>query len=685
MRHRLAGLMLAAVSFSASAADNLVISLGNLGNGDWHASGIELKLALGDENDQYQIRVDEIRHPALPDTIKAFTYHCRSGSIGSDSITCRDGRADLQMGNLKQQDLRTRIDINLKSQSIELKVNNIKISGGVLAAALQYEQSRWRLALDASNLQLSRLGALVPDLQGAISEFSLSAQADLKAVLQGRGGRLSEVSSTLEYRKLRFSGPAGEYLGEGLAGRLKAKARSGQGAWSGQQQLSIDSGEMLTPHFYLSATERPVTLETGFNFRPQPGRLRLQGLQLDHRDRISLRGAAEWTLGDDSRLTRLHLTSPPSSLDHLFNAYLLPVLTQPFLQQIRLEGLIGFDLDYSEERSELALTLKDTTVEQGSEGSQPFRLSGIDADLHWSSLASAPESRISWQSGRLFKEITMGPGTLRLQIAGKQLSLLEEATVGILDGSLRTEQFALEQGPKGPRVTFQGYLTPISMQAISQALGWPSLSGQLSGMIPAIAYENEVIVVDGVALVKLFGGDILIRNLRLDDLFGALPALDADLEFKNIDLETLTRTFSFGKITGKLSGRVDELRMEDWVPVSFDARFATPEGDESRHRISQKAVDNISNLGGSGVSGAISRSFLRFFEEFGYDRLGISCRLQQGVCEMDGIEQAERGYYLVKGGGIPRIDIIGFNRRTDWAVLVSKLKQIVEGGPPVIE
>ncbi|MCW8848087.1 MAG: hypothetical protein OQK19_05005, partial [Sedimenticola sp.] len=170
-----------------------------------------------------------------------------------------------------------------------------------------------------------------------------------------------------------------------------------------------------------------------------------------------------------------------------------------------------------------------------------------------------------------------------------------------------------------------------------------------------------------------------------EDLFGALPALTANLEMKNVDLETLTRTFSFGKITGKLGGRIDGLRLEDWQPVAFDARFETPADDESRHRINQKAVDNISNLGGAGVSGAISRSFLRFFEEFGYARLGISCRLERGICHMGGIEPAERGYYLVKGGGIPRIDIMGFNQKTDWHILLSKLKQISSGGAPVIE
>jgi hypothetical protein len=161
--------------------------------------------------------------------------------------------------------------------------------------------------------------------------------------------------------------------------------------------------------------------------------------------------------------------------------------------------------------------------------------------------------------------------------------------------------------------------------------------------------------------------------------------LNAELEFKDLDLEILTRTFSFGKITGKLEGVIRALQLEDWTPVAFDARFATPEDDDSRHRISQKAVDNISNLGGAGVSGALSRGFLSFFEDFGYKRLGISCRLANGVCEMSGVRPAENGYYLVEGGGIPRISIKGYNRQTDWQLLLDQLRAISAPESPVVD
>jgi len=85
------------------------------------------------------------------------------------------------------------------------------------------------------------------------------------------------------------------------------------------------------------------------------------------------------------------------------------------------------------------------------------------------------------------------------------------------------------------------------------------------------------------------------------------------------------------------------------------------------------------------MAGALSRSFMRFFEDFGYDKLGFTCILRDGVCQMSGVEDTNQGYYLVKGGGIPRIDVIGHNKNTDWNVLLDRLANIATSGSPTIQ
>jgi hypothetical protein len=117
------------------------------------------------------------------------------------------------------------------------------------------------------------------------------------------------------------------------------------------------------------------------------------------------------------------------------------------------------------------------------------------------------------------------------------------------------------------------------------------------------------------------------------------------------------------------------------MPEAFDASFFTPPGDRSRHRISQRAVTNLSSIGGGSsgsVAAALQGGFLRFFDEFRYDRLGLSCRLANDVCVMGGVLPAPGGYYIVKGAGLPRINVIGSQNRVAWTTLVRQLGSIME-------
>ena len=93
-----------------------------------------------------------------------------------------------------------------------------------------------------------------------------------------------------------------------------------------------------------------------------------------------------------------------------------------------------------------------------------------------------------------------------------------------------------------------------------------------------------------------------------------------------------------------------------------------------------------SSIGGGGVGGALSRSFLRIFEDFPYTRLGIRCRLANGTCDMGGVEAAPNGYYIVKGRLLPpRLDVIGYADRVNWNSLVAQLVAVTGRQGAVVE
>ena len=187
---------------------------------------------------------------------------------------------------------------------------------------------------------------------------------------------------------------------------------------------------------------------------------------------------------------------------------------------------------------------------------------------------------------------------------------------------------------------------------------------------------------------NLFSGQMTVTNLSLQTPLGKTPKLFADMQFRRLDLGDLTRTFSFGTIEGKLDGDVNNLEMQNWKPVKFDAKVqSSPEVSGERRyakKISQRAVENISALGGAGVAAAVQRSFLRFFKEFNYAKLGLSCQLRNDTCKMDGIESTAQGYVIVKGSGIPAITVMGYNQTVGWGELLSRIKRVTDGNSKAV-
>jgi hypothetical protein len=315
-----------------------------------------------------------------------------------------------------------------------------------------------------------------------------------------------------------------------------------------------------------------------------------------------------------------------------------------------------------------------------------FSLDTVNGRIRWNDTTTPVRSELDWASGSLF-QVALGASRVAFDTSRDSLQLPQAVEIPVLDGMLGIDDFQLEFGKDKPlRWQVNGLLEPVSLSRLSLALGWPELAGKLSGVIPNVHYDDGTLKVGGILLIRVFEGQVTLRNLSLEQPFGLVPRLRVDARADNIDLETLTRTFSFGRIEGLLNGRVDGLYMESWRPVAFDAEFATPEDDSSRHRISQKAVDNISSIGGGGVGGALSRSFLRFFEDFPYDRLGIRCRLVNGICDMGGVAPAANGYYLVKGRLVPpRLDVIGYADRVDWDTLIAQIMAVTVQQEVVVE
>ncbi|MGZ8193971.1 MAG: C4-dicarboxylate ABC transporter, partial [Methylobacter sp.] len=264
--------------------------------------------------------------------------------------------------------------------------------------------------------------------------------------------------------------------------------------------------------------------------------------------------------------------------------------------------------------------------------------------------------------------------------------VLEKTRLPFLGGTIAINQLSWQaKKQQDPEIYFEGNMSNVSLEQLSRALNWTPLSGTISGIIPGVTYQNKTLRLGGELIIKVFDGAIKISNLAASGLFTDISRFYSDVEIDNLDLEQLTSKFEFGSITGKLSGFVRGLTMENWHPVTFFAWLGTPDDDDSTHRISQKAVKSIASIGGGGAADILSRSFLSLFETFGYDKIGLGCYLHDGVCQLMGVEATASGYAIITGGGLPRIDVIGYNPQVDWDVLMERLSRITTSDEIIIE
>ncbi len=672
----------------ARSFDQVELELGSLSGTDWRAEQLRLTLDWGDPETAYHLGIAKLKLPTLKREFSGVTIDCSRGVIESRRIACEAGKVMLPDSQLDDANMGMSFEFDPVSGRLSGKLDGVAVAGGSLDLQFRFEAESWDARLKARGLHGQSLTALWPDFEPLLAGWSLAGRLDLEAEFSGRGDRLGSAGWQGRLSDLSLGDPSGAYAGEGLAFALDGQLAASTEGWRVETGLSLERGELLTPVCYLDAAAHPLQLEARFGLASGFKRLRLDDVRLRQPGLLDLQLEAELSLAEQTSFERLKLQLAPLPAGELYRELLQPVLAGTPWGRFEMDGEIDLALDLQDGAPSLELGLKGFSLDDmpNDDAVRRMGLYDVNGRLYWRRSGSAERSRLSWQSGHLLEHIDIGPGQIEFQSSGKGLKLNRQARIPLLDGALVVDRLELaDLGSASQSLQFDGFIEPISMAALSQALGWIPLSGKLSGMLPGLKYEQGLLSVDGVLLVRIFDGDILIKHLKTRDLFGVYPQLSADIELHNLDLESLTHTFSFGRITGRLDGYVRELRMEDWSPVAFDARFFTPEGDDSRHRISQKAVDNISNLGGAGMSGALARSFMRFFEEFGYKRIGIGCRLSNGVCDMVGAGPAKQGYYLVEGSGIPRIDIIGFNTTADWSSLVEQLKQIAASEGPAVE
>ncbi len=641
----------AVLALQAHAIESAHLSLGNLAGDGWSLDDVSVQLDwTGESSARAVLLAAAAQLPGQLGSVKGLQFVCEAAELTAAGFDCARGLLGLHSSRLGRQSLPLSVHYRHTDKQVRVRVRSIRAAGGSIAVSAVY-----------------RDGGLELDLE-----------------LRGQGAQLKNVAYDARVQARSFSDESGRYAGEALDVTLAGNVRPLRDGWVVSSNMTARQGAVYIDPWYIEVGSAPIVAAAVLDWLPRKQRLELQSFSYRQPGSVDLAGQGRIELQHEQPLRQLQLELKEVVLPSAYETYLQPWLTESLAGNLETAGQLRGRLQVDD--GGLVRASADLQSVSLAEKDGLFGFDHLSGNLDWSDSAVPEYSTLAWEAGHVYR-VSLGKTAVELESTGNAVRLVRPMRIPVLDGVLDIASFSLDYpGREELRWEVDGILTPVSMQQLTRALEWPEFGGKLSGVIPSVSYDSGILTVGGVLLVRVFDGVVTLRDLQLTDPFGLVPRLHVNANADNIDLKSLTGAFSFGRIEGRLDGRVEGLLLESWLPVAFDAEFATPEDDKSRHRISQKAVDNIADIGGGGVGGALSRSFLQFFEDFPYDRLGIRCRLENGVCDMGGVAPAQNGYYLVKGRFLPpRLDVVGFADRVNWDRLVAQIVAVTREKNMVVE
>lgn len=650
----------AAAGAGVASERQAVLRIGRIEAGPVRGRQLELRLSepVGGAGPQLSLSAAGLELPALSLRLRALDWACQPVLDAGQRLRCE---GEVRLAGRPQG--RLAVDLSEAASRMDWS------GGGRGVAVAKERQSPWRI--DLRQVPLRWLEAFLASLwpEGRIAEGEVSGQVRLP---EAAGLR---VEAELRFAGLGFDTPDGRFAGAGLSMPLTLRYHDAAGGQRLGLEGRLTAGELLVAPVYLAVPASGVVFALEGEAPPgAPWRFPRWAF----RDAGVLEASGDAALDATGELVRLSADWASADLRLLAERYLGGVLAPTGFGDLQLGGRGGGTFAYDEEglrRLELELGNARAIDPRGR-----FSLAGVEGDLRWLRDEAVADSRLAWGAAALYG-IGLDASHLDFRSARGQLDLASPMRTGVLGGELRLERFQWRP-PRGAaplRIEMGLALERLDLGALSQRLGWPPFEGSVGGVLEQAVYQdNRVVFGNGLAMT-LFGGRVRLDDLSVERPFGIAPSLAANVRFDDIDLSPLTRAFGFGEITGRLDGRLRGLRLVDWSPVAFDARLLTDRQWKGRRRISQRAVQDISDLGGSGLVAGLQARLLRTFDDFGYERIGIGCVLKDNRCMMSGLKKRGDGFLIVEGRGLPRIEVVGFRREVDWPTLVDRLRAATRG------
>jgi hypothetical protein len=579
-------------------------------------------------------------------------------------------------------------------ESNALQVRGDEIAVASLTVAAPFEWSKQALHFKDAKLEANKIVYSPKERwQAAADKLQIGAAFDYQA------DQPLKLSGRIDATGMKFKSPDDGKVGENLSvsGPFELIADAATTSVSINGKFSADSGELLWGKFFGDLkTQKPV-LELNADYTRNSDRLdcRRCNLALTGVGVVEVGGAIEHL----SETPNLHLlaSSVNFSPGGFFEFFLRETFNRqfPLLDKLAVAGQMAFRLQLNGPLDALGVA-GEISLKDGELGtkSNDWRIGPIALTLPLQILLADSKPAVSGapRIGTLaierirFANQTIAPIATTISLSNNALRAHQPIRLGIFGGEVEIGNLFWPDLLKDPKqVSFSAETKRLKLEELTQTMNWSRFSGTLTGSIPQVQAAENLLSTRGEIQAELFGGQLRMGKFEIDNPFSALAAIKLDARFNDIQLEQLSQTFAFGRISGILEGSIENLILIDGQPSELRADLhSVDRGGEQR--ISVEALNKITVLSSGEDAGALYGGLAGFFDSFRYSKLGFKAALKNDRLTLRGVESRGDQEFLVVGSFLPpTVNIVSHTQTIAFSELLKRLERINKTDKPNVK
>ncbi len=586
------------------------------------------------------------------------------------------------------------LEIKGRVESDALQVRGDDIAVASLSVTAPFEWSKPALQFKETKLQANKIVYSPKERwQAAADKLQIGAAFDYQA------DRPSKLSGRIDGTGMKFKSPDDSKVGENISVNgpfeLIADAATTSVRMSGK--FNADSGELLWGKFFGDLkTQKPV-LELNAEYTRGSDRLDCR------RCNLALAGVGSAEVGGAIE----HLTQTPNlrllassanfSPGGFFEFFLRETFNRqfPLLDKLAIAGQMAFrlqldgPLDALGVAGEVSLKAGELRAKSNDWQIGPMALT-LPLQIHLADRKPAaggapPVGSLAIERIR-FANQTIAPIATTISLSNNALRVHQPIHLAVFGGAIEIGNLFWPDLLKDPRqVSFSAEAKRLRLEELTQAMNWTRFSGTLTGSIPQVQAAQNMVLTRGEIQAELFGGQLRMGRLEIENPFSALAAIKLDAKFNGIQLEQLSRTFSFGRISGILEGSIDDLVVSAGQPSELRADIHSVDGG-GEQRISVEAINKITVLSSGEDAGALYGGLAGFFDSFRYSKLGFKAALKNDRLTLRGVESRGDQEFLVVGSFLPpTVNIVSHTQNIAFSELLKRLETINKTDKPNVK